>query len=74
MRLKVSFDEYLLTVCALYTGPELVFTGHRPSPEELLHDDHALTRLSGFLVTKYADKVTQEKVQGGQQIRMTFQH
>lgn len=74
MRLKVSFDEYLLTVCALYTGPELVFTRHRPSPEELLHDDHALTRLSGFLVTKYADKVTQEKVQGGQQIRMTFQH
>jgi xanthine permease XanP len=74
LSLQVSFDEYFLTVCAEYQGPELVITNHRPHPEELLEDDQAIVRLSGFLVTQYADKVKKEYIQGKHRVRLFFTH
>ncbi|GAB6058065.1 solute carrier family 23 protein [Desulfonatronum parangueonense] len=74
MRLEVSFDEYVLKVCAEYEGPELIATHHRPSPEELLEDDQALARMSGYLVMQYADKVQLENVANRRTVRLSFLH
>jgi NCS2 family nucleobase:cation symporter-2 len=74
MRLEVTFDEYTLSVCAEYEGDELIVTNHRPSPEELLEDEQALARLSGFLVTQYADRVSVESVRDKQRVVLRFEH
>ena len=49
-------------------------TNERPHPHELLEDEQALARLSGFLVTQYADKVKQVDLQQKRRVRLSFEH
>ncbi|CQR74855.1 Xanthine permease XanP [Sporomusa ovata DSM 2662] len=57
VRLKVSFDEYHITVNIIYNGVLLEFPEKRPTDEELLNDDTAIVKLSGFLMRKYSNKI-----------------
>ena len=57
VRLEVSFDEYNLVVKVIYNGVLMEFPEKRPTDEELLNDDNALVRLSGFLMRKYSKKI-----------------
>ncbi|MBP2636977.1 MAG: UraA [Firmicutes bacterium] len=58
VRLEVSFDEYNVAVKIIYNGFLVELPERRPTEEELLNDDNALLRLSGYLMRKYANKIT----------------
>lgn len=74
VRLNVSFDEFQLAVCAEYEGKMLSLSNNCPQPGDLLEDDQALSRLSGFLITQYADNVAVESIQGKIRVKMVFEH
>ncbi|SMC48930.1 uracil-xanthine permease family protein [Sporomusa malonica] len=57
VKLEVSFDEYNLAVKVVYNGALMEFPEKRPTDEELLNDDSALVRLSGFLMRKYSNRI-----------------
>jgi len=74
MLITVRFEEFNLDVEIAYQGREMLFPQARPSEEELLKDDSALARLSGFLITHMADRIKTE-VKGDQcRILLHFDH
>ncbi len=57
VRLEVSFDEYNLAVKVVYNGTLMEFPKNRPTEDELLNEDNALVKLSGFLMRKYSNRI-----------------
>jgi xanthine permease XanP len=69
-----DFDEFNLDLLLRYQGEPLVFAGIRPDPMELLEDESAFTKLSSFLVSRYADRI-ETKNEGRQcRVRLHFDH
>jgi xanthine permease XanP len=73
MTLGASFDEFNLDIELRYAGDELRVTETRPSADEIAEEDGA-RRLSGFLLTRYADKVTTSGRDGSWVVRLHFDH
>jgi xanthine permease XanP len=71
---KTYFDEFNIRVDMEYTGEAIILNQSRPSPEDLLADDSALARLSGFLISQYADTVSLESTEDRHRVRMVFEH
>jgi len=69
-----SFEEFNLNVDVSYLGELLEISKTRPTELELMEDDAAFIRLSGFLLTKYADQVTSERINECCHIHFNFQH
>ncbi len=59
--MKVSFDEFNLDVRISYRGSAMEFPEARPDKAELRTEPAAVARLAGFLVRRYADKLTQSQ-------------
>jgi NCS2 family nucleobase:cation symporter-2 len=72
--LQVRFDEYSIDVVALSSGLAIPSSTQRPSPEEILDDDGAVTLLSGLLIRQYADGVVFETRNGLQRISLHFEY
>jgi len=72
--LRVRFDEYNIDAVVLYPGLAMPRSTQRPSPEEILDDDSAVTRLSGLLIRQYADHVAFGTQNGQQQVSLHFEH
>lgn len=72
--LQVRFDEYAIDVVVLYPGLAIPSSTQRPSPEEILDDDSAITRLSGLLIRQYANRVAFETQNEQQRISLHFEH
>lgn len=74
IKIDASFEEFNLDVDIEYDGllPEL--TRVRPTEEELLHDENAFARLSGYLLTRYADKIATGSRNGKSFLRFNFEH
>ena len=70
IRLEASFDEYNLRVRVAYMGTMPEFPGQRPTEEELLQDERALAKLSGYLMRRYASEMT--AVCAGEECVITF--
>jgi xanthine permease XanP len=73
MTLGASFDEFNLDIELRYAGEQLLMTDTRPSLDEIAEEDGA-RRLSGFLLTRYADKVTTSGRDGAWLVRLHFDH
>jgi xanthine permease XanP len=73
MTLGASFDEFNLDIELRYAGDKFEVAQTRPSPEEIVEEDGA-RRLSGFLLTRYADKVTTSGRDGVWTVRLHFDH
>jgi xanthine permease XanP len=73
MTLGASFDEFNLDIELRYAGDKLLVTETRPSLDEIVEEDGA-RRLSGFLLTRYADKVTTSGRDGAWVVRLHFDH
>lgn len=52
------YDEFNIDIPVSYAGKELILTDKRPTPEEIMKDPDGFSRLSGYMVQRYADKVT----------------
>ena len=72
--IDASFEEFNLDVELRYQGELLEFPDCRPSEQELMADDAAFIRLAGFLLTRFADKITSEKKGDCCMIRFNFEH
>lgn len=72
--MEVSFDEFNLDVNILYRGVLMEFSDTRPTEEELLHDENAFVKLSGFLLRHYADRIKSDSKDGTCHIQFHFDH
>ncbi|MBP2637057.1 MAG: UraA [Firmicutes bacterium] len=72
--MEVSFDEFNLDVNIHYQGELMEFPTARPTEEELLHDEKAFIKLSGFLMRNYADRIKADSNKGACYIQFHFDH
>jgi NCS2 family nucleobase:cation symporter-2 len=56
--MDVRFDEFNLDVAISYTGALIEFPDRKPTIEEMCADPAATSRLAGYLVGHYADRVS----------------
>ena len=73
MTLAASFDEFNLDIELRYAGDRFEASDTRPALDEIANEDGA-RRLSGFLVTRYADKVTTTERDGAWVVRLHYDH
>jgi len=74
LRAEVSFDEFNLDMNITYKGSLMEFPEKKPTEEELMHDDSAFTRLSGFLMRSHADRVKSSIKDGQCIVQFHFDH
>jgi xanthine permease XanP len=73
MTLGASFDEFNLDIELRYMGDRFEVSETRPSLDEIADVDGA-RRLSGYLVTRFADKVTTTGRDGAWVVRLHYDH
>jgi hypothetical protein len=73
MTLGASFDEFNLDIELRYAGDRFEVVEARPSLDEIAKDDGA-RRLSSFLLSRHADKVTTSGRDGAWAVRLHFDH
>jgi xanthine permease XanP len=71
---EVSFDEFNLDVDLRYDGELMEFSQQRPTEADLLGDERAVTKLAGFLIRNYVNRITSECVDGRCRIQFHFDH
>ena len=74
INVDASFEEFNLNVDIEYEGILPLLSATRPTEEELFNDEDAFARLSGYLVMRYADKVTSENKNGRCNLHFNFEH
>lgn len=74
IRVEASFDEFNLDVSCEYDGELIEFSEVRPRPEELVEDERALERLSGYLVRHQVDRIKTERKDGRCKVQFHFDH
>jgi xanthine permease XanP len=74
INVAISFDEFVIDACLSYVGLPLQFPTSAPSHDEILASDHGAQCLSGFLIRRYADKITASANNGLNEIRLQFDH
>ncbi len=72
--MTATFDEYNLDIIITYQGQLMEFPDKRPTEAELIEDEGAFLRLSGFLMRHYADKIKTSCKDGSCQIIFHFDH
>jgi len=74
VHLDVSFDEMSLEVVFSYEGRLLDFHPQLPTEADLLEDETAVFRLSGFIIKNYVDRIKTEEKNGRCRIVFHFDH
>ena len=74
IKVDASFEEFNLNVDIEYEGVLPLLSDTRPTEEELLNDEDAFARLSGFLLKRYADKITSDCKNGKCMLHFNFEH
>jgi xanthine permease XanP len=72
--LSASFDEFRLDVRISYAGRALELPEHRPSADEILDSDEGERRLAGFMLRRFADRVSVMHKEGRSTIQFHFDH
>lgn len=71
--LTVSFDELEIEAKMEYRGKKIELLNRRPSMQEI-EDPNNVQLLSGFLLTKYCDKIRTSEKNGTVTVKMSFEH
>ncbi len=74
LEIAASFDEFRLDVRVSYSGPPLQMPEKRPTNEEIMESDEGQRRLAGFLLRRYADRVTATHRNGRSTVLFHFDH
>ena len=72
--MTASFDELSLDIRIIYEGPAIEFPKERPDMAEIVVDNGALARMSGYLVRHYADKVRVSQEGNQSRVDLHFDH
>jgi NCS2 family nucleobase:cation symporter-2 len=74
LEIRASFDEFRLDLQVSYNGPPLELPERRPSPEEIIASEEGQRRLAGFMLRRYADRVSSTHRGGRSTILFQFDH
>ncbi len=74
IELSTRFDEYSLTISFAYQGDAPPISGTRPTPEELIEDESAGARLTGFLLGRLAETVRSRRNGADCVLQLTFRN
>jgi NCS2 family nucleobase:cation symporter-2 len=74
LEVAASFDEFNLDVRVSYDGPPLELPEQRPSNEEIMASAEGERRLAGYLLRRYADRVSATQSNGRSTILFHFDH
>jgi len=74
IKMEVGFDEYSLHVDIRYRGILMEFPSRRPTEDDLLHDDNAFIKLSGFMMRQFADRIKWADKDDNCEIQLHFDH
>lgn len=74
IKTDVSFDEFNLDVDIRYDGALIEIPKERPPEAELLDDEKNIAKLSGFLISQYADRVKPSEKDGHCRVQLHFDH
>lgn len=74
LEISASFDEFSLEVRVAYAGKPLELPATRPTNEEILASEDGQRRLAGYMLRRYADRVSATNKGGRSTIHFHFDH
>jgi len=74
LEIEASFDEFNLDIRVSYAGAPLELPEKRPTNEEIMESEEGQRRLAGFMLRRYADRVTATHRGGRSTILFHFDH
>jgi NCS2 family nucleobase:cation symporter-2 len=74
VEVSATFDEFNLDIRVSYDGPALTLPERRPSDEDILATDDGHRQLAGYLLRRFADRVTATEKGGRSTILFHFDH
>lgn len=74
MTIEASFDEFNLDVRVSYVGAPLELPEKRPTNEEIMESEEGQRRLAGFMLRRYADRVSATHRNGRSTVLFHFDH
>lgn len=74
LEITASFDEFSLDVRVSYQGSPLELPERRPTNEEIMESEEGQRRLAGYMLRRYADRVTATHKAGRSTILFHFDH
>jgi NCS2 family nucleobase:cation symporter-2 len=74
IKADVSFDEFNLDIDLRYDGMQMEFPTMCPTETDLLRDEKATVKLSGFIITHYVDTVKSDLKEGLCRVQFHFDH
>ncbi len=74
LQIDASFDEFNLNVRVSYVGAPLELPDKRPTKEEIIASEAGERRLAGYMLRRYADRVTASHRAGRSTVLFHFNH
>lgn len=74
IEVAASFDEFNLNLRVSYSGPALELPETRPRNEEIKVPDEGQWKLTGFMLSRHADRVQSRYRDGCETILFHFDH
>jgi xanthine permease XanP len=71
---EATFDEFYLDIRVSYQGPLLELPERRPSNEEIMETEEGHRRLAGFMLRRFADRVSSSYRSGRSTVTFHFDH
>jgi NCS2 family nucleobase:cation symporter-2 len=74
LEITASFDEFSLDVRVSYAGKPLALPEERPTAEEIMVSEDGQRRLAGYILRRYADRISATHKSGRATILFHFDH
>ncbi len=74
VEVRATFDEFNLDVVVAYNGPPVELPTTRPTNEEIIESEAGQRKLAGFMLRRYADRVSATHRSGRSTILFHFDH
>ena len=74
LSLTISYDEFNLDLALVYEGSALDLNVERPTPQQMIEDPESTSRMAGYLIQRYADRVTTRQNGPTAELRLHFEH
>jgi xanthine permease XanP len=74
LEVETAFDEFNLDVRVSYGGPPLELPEKRPSNDEIMASEDGERKLAGFMLRRFADRVTATYKSGRSTVLFHFDH
>jgi NCS2 family nucleobase:cation symporter-2 len=74
LEITASFDEFSLDVRVSYAGKPLALPEERPTAEEIMASEDGQHRLAGYMLRRYADRISATHKSGRSTVLFHFDH